>query len=189
MTALENIRVALQTFEGTSFSFWKSGNSLHKLNERLLEPASLADGRHFQRRRIRIVGRLVTVDVIERMNIGSRPAFRKEARGIEDLRAIPWVFAWTQNRYNLPGWYGIGAALSGVLADAIPLGLSSVQSDDVGGFTLTLIIGVTGIAGSFPIGILLDPLSLSMLAVVAAVSFYPGALQMFCRFSGGGVQR
>ena len=37
MTALENIRVALQTFEGTSFSFWKSGNSLHKLNQRCME--------------------------------------------------------------------------------------------------------------------------------------------------------
>jgi general L-amino acid transport system permease protein len=47
------------------------------------------------------------------------------------------------------------APLSGVLAEAIPIGLSSVRSDAVGGFTLTLVIGITGIAGSFPIGILL----------------------------------
>jgi len=52
------------------------------------------------------------IDVIERMNIGSRPAFRREARGIEDLRAIPWVFAWTQSRHVLPGWYGVGTGLA-----------------------------------------------------------------------------
>jgi phosphoenolpyruvate carboxylase len=52
------------------------------------------------------------IDVIERMNIGSRPAFRKEASGIEDLRAIPWVFAWTQSRQVLPGWYGVGTGLA-----------------------------------------------------------------------------
>ena len=51
------------------------------------------------------------IDVIERMQIGSRPSVRKEARGLADLRAIPWVFAWTQSRQTLPGWYGVGTAL------------------------------------------------------------------------------
>ena len=51
------------------------------------------------------------IDVIERMNIGSRPASRRSGRGIQDLRAIPWVFSWTQNRHVLPGWYGLGTAL------------------------------------------------------------------------------
>jgi phosphoenolpyruvate carboxylase len=48
---------------------------------------------------------------ISRLQIGSRPAKRQETRRIEDLRAIPWVFAWTQSRFLLPGWYGVGAGL------------------------------------------------------------------------------
>jgi phosphoenolpyruvate carboxylase len=52
------------------------------------------------------------LDEIERLNIGSRPARRGPAAGLGDLRAIPWVFAWTQSRVTLPGWYGLGSALS-----------------------------------------------------------------------------
>ena len=54
--------------------------------------------------------RLATpIDLIERMRIGSRPSSRRSQSGIEDLRAIPWVFSWTQSRCMLPGWYGIGS--------------------------------------------------------------------------------
>ncbi|MEJ2513805.1 MAG: phosphoenolpyruvate carboxylase [Gammaproteobacteria bacterium] len=55
------------------------------------------------------------IDVIERMNIGSRPPSRRKMQGIRDLRAIPWVFAWTQTRAILPGWYGVGAGLSAAM--------------------------------------------------------------------------
>lgn len=51
------------------------------------------------------------IDVIERMRIGSRPASRRGGSGVGDLRAIPWVFAWTQSRNILPGWYGLGSGL------------------------------------------------------------------------------
>jgi phosphoenolpyruvate carboxylase len=51
------------------------------------------------------------IDVIERMTLGSRPASRRSMHGVEDLRAIPWVFAWTQCRAIIPGWYGLGSAL------------------------------------------------------------------------------
>ena len=52
------------------------------------------------------------IDLIERMRIGSRPAARSSKSGIDALRAIPWVFAWTQARFVLPGWYGIGTGLA-----------------------------------------------------------------------------
>jgi phosphoenolpyruvate carboxylase len=52
------------------------------------------------------------VDVIERMRIGSRPPSRQSSASIEDLRAIPWVFAWSQARFMLPGWFGLGAGLA-----------------------------------------------------------------------------
>ena len=51
------------------------------------------------------------IDHIGALNIGSRPARRKATQDISDLRAIPWVFAWTQSRVNLPSWYGVGTAL------------------------------------------------------------------------------
>ncbi|TXG55040.1 hypothetical protein EZV62_020296 [Acer yangbiense] len=50
-----------------------------------------------------------------RMNIGSRPSKRKPSGGIESLRAIPWIFAWTQTRFHLPVWLGFGAAFKLVI--------------------------------------------------------------------------
>ncbi len=52
------------------------------------------------------------VTEIGQLNIGSRPAYRGGATTLQSLRAIPWVFAWTQSRVTLPGWYGFGEALT-----------------------------------------------------------------------------
>jgi phosphoenolpyruvate carboxylase len=48
---------------------------------------------------------------IQRLQLGSRPSRRRESMRIEDYRAIPWVFSWTQTRAVLPAWYGLGTAL------------------------------------------------------------------------------
>lgn len=64
------------------------------------------------------------VDVIEQMKIGSRPMARRKGKGIADLRAIPWVFAWTQNRCILPAWYGLGSGLESLVEQQ---GLQAVQ--------------------------------------------------------------
>jgi len=55
---------------------------------------------------------LTPISEISTLNIGSRPASRSSSSRIEDLRAIPWVFSWSQCRLMLPGWYGVGSAIA-----------------------------------------------------------------------------
>lgn len=60
---------------------------------------------------IRFFSQATPVDIIEMSSIGSRPARRTGKRTIDDLRAIPWVFSWSQSRFFLTGWFGVGSAL------------------------------------------------------------------------------
>jgi phosphoenolpyruvate carboxylase len=57
------------------------------------------------------------ITVIEDLNMGSRPASRSEDRSVDDLRAIPWVFSWTQARCIITGWYGLATGLQAYLDD------------------------------------------------------------------------
>lgn len=57
------------------------------------------------------------IDAVERSTIGSRPSRRMGTAAFSDLRAIPWVFSWSQARYFLPGWYGAGTALQKLAQD------------------------------------------------------------------------
>jgi phosphoenolpyruvate carboxylase len=60
---------------------------------------------------VEFFGRATPMREIEGLPIGSRPSRRHETLRLDDVRAIPWVFAWGQARVGLPGWYGVGSAL------------------------------------------------------------------------------
>jgi phosphoenolpyruvate carboxylase len=58
---------------------------------------------------------ITPIDIIEKIEIGSRPVSRKKGGDISNLRAIPWVFSWTQNRQAISGWFGFGSAIENVI--------------------------------------------------------------------------
>ena len=67
------------------------------------------------------------LEEISLLNIGSRPARRFGARSLKDLRAIPFVFAWAQNRHIVTGWYGVGSALANFIEVRGEEGLSLLR--------------------------------------------------------------
>ena len=69
--------------------------------------------------------RVTPIDVIERMQIAARPVTRDDLEGLDALRPMPWVFAWTQARHMLPGWYGAGAGLRAAIERA---GLATLRA-------------------------------------------------------------
>ena len=77
------------------------------------------------------------IDVIERMQIGARSVHRSEQVGMAQLLPVPWVFAWSQTRYMLPGWYGAGAGFAAVVAR---FGLQQVRDAAAGWFFLRNLI-------------------------------------------------
>jgi phosphoenolpyruvate carboxylase len=70
------------------------------------------------------------ISEIASLNVGSRPASRTKSRNIKDLRAIPWVFSWSQCRVMLPGWYGFGTAVEQFLSKHGAQSLELLQSMD-----------------------------------------------------------
>ncbi len=66
------------------------------------------------------------IDVLEQSKIGSRPSRRTGKRSLDDLRSIPWVFSWSQSRFNLTGWFGLGHALQSI-KETQPQGFESLK--------------------------------------------------------------
>ncbi|MFC6718702.1 phosphoenolpyruvate carboxylase [Natrialbaceae archaeon GCM10025810] len=64
---------------------------------------------------VRYFEQATPITVIENLDLGSRPASRSGERTVEDLRAIPWVFSWTQSRCIIPGWYAVAAGIDAYL--------------------------------------------------------------------------
>jgi phosphoenolpyruvate carboxylase len=81
------------------------------------------------------------LDEISLLNIGSRPARRFGARSLSDLRAIPWVFAWAQNRHVVTGWYGVGSGLASFIEVRKERGLALLQRMFAESRLFRLIIG------------------------------------------------
>jgi len=82
-------------------------------------------GRHIYRALVYDTSEVLTffreatpIDVLSQLTLASRPVSRGSRGSIDDLRAIPWVFSWTQNRSNLPGWFGLGTALAEIAAES-----------------------------------------------------------------------
>lgn len=73
----------------------------------------LLNHKHF----IQFFEQATPIDVIEQSKIGSRPSRRTGKRSFDDLRAIPWVFSWTQSRFHITGWYGVGTTIEKLLKD------------------------------------------------------------------------
>ncbi|MBI5082187.1 MAG: phosphoenolpyruvate carboxylase [Chloroflexi bacterium] len=71
-------------------------------------------------------GQATPIDVVTELTIGSRPSKRSASGRLEDLRAIPWVFAWMQSRNTLPGWYGLGSAIARYV-ERIPNGVDQLR--------------------------------------------------------------
>ncbi len=67
------------------------------------------------------------INEIAELKIGSRPVARKLSDRIEDLRAIPWVFSWAQNRQSIPGWYGFGTAVQSLVDARGAAGMADLQ--------------------------------------------------------------
>ena len=115
-------RIALRTFEKAVFAVLldrfeppQAPGSAQQLQALMATIAAASRNRYraliYERPDFNQFFRDVTpIDVIERMQIGGRVAHR-EGSGIEALRTVPWVYAWTQSRHVLPGWYGIGTGL------------------------------------------------------------------------------
>lgn len=116
------------------------------------------------------------IDVIERLRIGSRPSKRGNAGGVSSLRAIPWVFAWSQNRCGLTAWLGVGTGLAEGIARYGQDAVAEMARDWP--FFATLVDDVEMVLAKSDLGIFER---YSQLAGEAHARFFPGIAEEFAR--------
>jgi len=116
------------------------------------------------------------IDVIERLRIGSRPSKRGNAGGVSSLRAIPWVFAWSQNRCGLTAWLGVGTGLAHGIEKYGHQTVAEMARDWP--FLATLVDDVEMVLAKSDLGIFER---YSRLAGDAHAVFYPGIAEEFAR--------
>jgi phosphoenolpyruvate carboxylase len=121
LTAVYNLELLFAGMTRATLLDWHSPEPGH-----MLEPTMdwlAAESRQTYSRLLQTEGFLTfflqatPIDVIEASRIGSRPSRRTGQPALADLRAIPWVFSWSQARFYLSGWYGVGSALERLLAE------------------------------------------------------------------------
>lgn len=115
ITAVRNLELLLAGVTGTTLGRARQNEDAHPLQpviDRMMETSrsayeSLLETDGF----FTFFSQATPIDVIESSRIGSRPARRTGRSSLGDLRAIPWVFSWSQSRFYLPSWYAVGTAL------------------------------------------------------------------------------
>ncbi|MBS1120168.1 MAG: Phosphoenolpyruvate carboxylase [Deltaproteobacteria bacterium] len=66
------------------------------------------------------------IEYVAHLPLGSRPASRRSGMSLDTLRAIPWVFSWTQSRHGIPGWFGVGSAIEALVAELGAVGTQAL---------------------------------------------------------------
>ncbi|NOK63580.1 MAG: phosphoenolpyruvate carboxylase [Chloroflexi bacterium AL-W] len=115
LNAAYNLELLVAGVAGATLRDWHSENQVHPL-ESVMDHLAAASRRAYEtlihtEGFVPFFRQATPIDAIESSRIGSRPARRTGQQTLADLRAIPWVFSWSQARFYLSGWYGVGTAL------------------------------------------------------------------------------
>ncbi|MDJ0767894.1 MAG: phosphoenolpyruvate carboxylase [Ilumatobacter sp.] len=123
-SARRNLETLLSaTLEASCLDDDHMGDDVDRFTAAMDELADLALGAYHElidgssERFVGFFRSITPIGEIASLNVGSRPASRKNSNRIQDLRAIPWVFGWSQCRLNIPGWFGAGSAFEAYATD------------------------------------------------------------------------
>jgi phosphoenolpyruvate carboxylase len=121
LNAAYNLELLIAGVAGATINHWNTDKSLHPLESEMDYLSSISRKKYESLINtdgfIDFFREATPIDVIELSSIGSRPARRSGKKTLEDLRAIPWVFSWSQARFYLSGWFGVGTALKQLITE------------------------------------------------------------------------